>query len=78
MNIWDRVGKKRIRQLGRYPTSISSLSFSHDGAYFAIASSYCFEEGEKEYSHPFMRRHSPDSIYIRKLDEYDVKVKSSS
>jgi cell cycle arrest protein BUB3 len=32
----------------KYPTSISALDVSADGALLAIASSYTFEEGEKE------------------------------
>lgn len=35
-------------QFHRYPTSISSLSFSNDGGLLAIASSYMNEEDEKE------------------------------
>lgn len=35
-------------QFHRYPTSIASLSFSNDGSLLAIASSYMYEEDEKE------------------------------
>ncbi|CAB4484015.1 mitotic checkpoint protein BUB3-like [Rhizophagus irregularis DAOM 181602=DAOM 197198] len=53
VNIWDGFNKKRLRQYPQYPTSIASLDFSRDGQYLAIASSYTFEEGEKD--------HPPDS-----------------
>ncbi|KAJ3339832.1 mitotic spindle checkpoint protein Bub3 [Gonapodya sp. JEL0774] len=48
VNVWDGYNKKRIRQFPRYPTSVSSLSFSSDGRQLAIASSYTWEELEKE------------------------------
>lgn len=51
VNIWDINAKKRLKQFGKYPSSISSLAYSNDGSVLAIASSYCFEEGEKEYSY---------------------------
>ncbi|KAI8846153.1 WD40-repeat-containing domain protein [Chytridium lagenaria] len=41
-------GTKRLKQFPRYPTSISALSFSPDGRTLAIASSYTYEDGEKE------------------------------
>jgi hypothetical protein len=46
--IRDGSQKKRLKVLPSYPTSISSLSFSKDGTFLAIAASYTFEEGEKE------------------------------
>lgn len=48
VSVWDKDNKKRVSQFARkYPTSISSLSFAHDGTCVAIASSYTWEEGEK-------------------------------
>lgn len=35
----------------RYPCGVSSLSFNSEGDLLAIASSYAFEEGPKEYVH---------------------------
>lgn len=52
VNIWDPAKKKRLCQFHKYPTSISALAFSHDGGLLAIASSYTYEEGEKEYVTP--------------------------
>ncbi|CAG8770725.1 2389_t:CDS:2, partial [Racocetra fulgida] len=61
VNIWDGFNKKRLRQYPQYPTSIASLDFNKDGQYLAIASSYTFEEGEKD--------HPPDSVFIRHISE---------
>lgn len=49
ISIWDGENKKRVKRLPQYPTSIASISFGCDGGRMAIASSYTFEEGEKEY-----------------------------
>ena len=38
-----------MRQFPAYATSVSALAFSPDGQSLAIAVSYCFEEGEREY-----------------------------
>lgn len=46
--VWDGQRRKKISQLPRYPSSISSLDFNYDGTLLAIASSYTFEQGEKE------------------------------
>jgi cell cycle arrest protein BUB3 len=48
INVWDGQNKKRIRQYPKYPTSIAALSFNCTGTQLAVASSYTFEEGEKE------------------------------
>jgi len=41
------------------------LDFNKDGQYLAIASSYTFEEGEKD--------HPPDSVFIRHIGENECK-----
>jgi len=69
VNIWDGQNKKRLRQFPKYPSSVSSLSFSPDGKYLAVASSYTFEEGEKD--------HAPDSIFIRTIAESETKSKTA-
>jgi len=67
VNIWDGENKKRLFQFPKYPTSISSLSFSEDATLLAVASSYTFEEGEKD--------HPPDQIFVRHVSENEVKPK---
>jgi cell cycle arrest protein BUB3 len=37
-----------ILQYTKYPTGISSLSFSRDGRLLAVAASYNYENGNKE------------------------------
>jgi WD40 repeat protein len=49
VNIWDGKNKKRLCQLPSFPTSVASLDFNHDGTMLAVASSYTFEEGEKDH-----------------------------
>jgi len=68
VNIWDGQSRKRLCQFHKFPTSISSVCFSEDGSYIAIASSYTFEEGEKD--------HPQDQIFIRKITDQEVKPKS--
>jgi cell cycle arrest protein BUB3 len=48
VNIWDGANRKRVIQLKKYPASVAALAFSEDGNTLAVASSYTFEEGEKE------------------------------
>ena len=53
----------------RYPTSIASLGFSNDGSVLAIASSYMFEQDEKENV-------PDDTIFIRNVTDQETKPKS--
>jgi len=64
---WDGVAKKKIASLGKFPTSIAALAFASDGSEVAIASSYTYEEGERE--------HPRDEIYVRGLTALEVKPK---
>ncbi|KAJ3251118.1 hypothetical protein HK103_002874 [Boothiomyces macroporosus] len=70
VNIWDGSQKKRLRQFASYPTSISSLSFNCTGDLLAIASSYTFEEGEKD--------HPPDQLFVKAISEADVTPKAKT
>eukprot|EP00611_Tribonema_gayanum_P011480 TRINITY_DN2171_c0_g1_i1.p1 TRINITY_DN2171_c0_g1~~TRINITY_DN2171_c0_g1_i1.p1 ORF type:complete len:184 (-),score=70.78 TRINITY_DN2171_c0_g1_i1:40-591(-) len=67
VNVWDGTNKKRLINYTGYPTSISSVAFNRDGMLLAIASSYTFEQGEKD--------HQPDAIYVREVNPHDVKPK---
>ncbi|XP_046844256.1 mitotic checkpoint protein BUB3-like [Xenia sp. Carnegie-2017] len=67
VNVWDGFNKKRLCQFHRYPSSISSLSFSHDGSSLAIASSFLHEE---ENANP-----PEDAIYIRSVSDTETKPK---
>jgi len=68
VNIWDGENKKRLHQFNKFRTSIASLSFNHDGSVLAIASSYTFEEGEKD--------HPDDQIFIHTVNDSEVKPKA--
>ncbi|KAI9362935.1 WD40-repeat-containing domain protein [Zopfochytrium polystomum] len=68
--IWDGFNRKRLKSFPKFPTSIASLSFSCDGSLLAIASSYTFEEGQRD---------SPnDAIFVRPIAESEVKPKEKN
>ena len=67
VSLWDGRNKKLLAQLPSFPTSVSSLSFNHDGSLLAVAASYTFEEGEKD--------HPPDQVYIHAVRDSEVKPK---
>lgn len=48
VHAWDSLARKKIKSYPRRPTSISAVAFSPSGMLLASASSYCYEEGEKE------------------------------
>jgi len=68
VSIWDGQNKKRLAQFHKYETSISAMAFSEDGHTLAIASSYTFEEGEKDVP--------PDRIFVRPISDLEVKPKA--
>jgi len=68
--IWDGLNKKRISSLPKFPTSISALAFNHDGSQMAIASSYTFEEGERD--------HPRDEIFVRNILDSECRPKSKA
>uniref|UniRef100_A0A7S0F0I8 Mitotic checkpoint protein BUB3 n=1 Tax=Hanusia phi TaxID=3032 RepID=A0A7S0F0I8_9CRYP len=66
--MWDGQNKKRLQAPWSYPTSIASLAFNPTGAMLAVASSYTFEEGEKDAP--------PDQIFFRSVNESDVRPRA--
>jgi len=68
VNVWDGNSKKRICQYQPYATSIAALSFNADGSLLAVASSYTFEEGEKD--------HPADTIHVRQVNDHEVRPKT--
>ncbi|KAF8971020.1 hypothetical protein BGZ52_010324 [Haplosporangium bisporale] len=68
VTLWDGFNKKRLRQYPRYPTSVSSLSWSCDGKTLAVASSYTYDEGEKD--------HAPDQIFLRSISDQEARPKT--
>ncbi|VDP00839.1 unnamed protein product [Soboliphyme baturini] len=69
VNIWDPFNKKRLCQFHKYPTSISSLAFSSDGNYLAIAASYQYEYPEDPNPIP------EPCVFIRKMVDQETKPK---
>lgn len=69
VNIWDGFNKKRLCQFHQYNTSITSLSFSHNGSVLAIACSSLNEE-EAPPTNPV-----EDAIYIRHVTGQETKPK---
>ncbi|RKP08163.1 WD40-repeat-containing domain protein [Thamnocephalis sphaerospora] len=67
VSVWDGMNKKRVTMWTGYPTSVASLAFSSDGRHLAIAASYTYEEGDKD--------HPPDTIFIRTLEDSDIRPK---
>lgn len=68
VSIWDGFNKKRLCHFHRYPMSISSLAFSPDGNYLAIASSYMLENSSGDEI-------QPDNIFIRRISDQETKPK---
>jgi len=67
VNIWDGEHKKRLYQISKYPTSIAAMGFNADGSLLAVAASYTHENGDIE--------HPPDKVYLRQINEAEVKPK---
>lgn len=68
VNIWDSLNKKRLCQFHRYPTSVTSLSFSRDGTALAIACSYVYDETPSE---PLPK----STVFIRYVTDMETKPK---
>lgn len=66
--MWDGRNKKKLTTLPKFPTSVAAMTFNADGTELAIASSYTFEEGERE--------HPRDEIFVREMLDYEIKPKS--
>ncbi|CAI5442084.1 unnamed protein product [Caenorhabditis angaria] len=69
VNIWDPFNRKRIIQLHKFETTISSLSFNEDGTQLAIASSYQFEHENDPKPLP------SNSITIRHITDPESRPK---
>mmetsp|Transcript_51147 Transcript_51147/g.147593 ORF Transcript_51147/g.147593 Transcript_51147/m.147593 type:complete len:349 (-) Transcript_51147:79-1125(-) len=67
--LWDGGNKKKLTTLPTFPTSISALAFSQDGKEIAIASSYTFEDGDRE--------HPQDELFVRRLLDSECMPKSN-
>jgi cell cycle arrest protein BUB3 len=66
---WDGMNKKKLAALPKFETSIAALAFNNDGSKLAIASSYTFEEGERD--------HPRDSIFVRPMLDSECQPKGT-
>jgi len=73
VSTWDGFNKKRLCIYHRYPTTISALAFSQSGDKLAIGSSF-MDESVVE-SGTFVPE---PQIYLRKMDEVEIKPKNLS
>ena len=65
---WDANNKKKLCSIVKCPTSIACLAFNATGSQLAIASSYTFEEGERD--------HPREEIYVRDVLDSEVRPKA--
>mgnify|MGYP000205537014 CR=1 FL=1 len=66
---WDGNNKKKLTTIAKLPTSIACVAFKEDGSEVAMASSYTFEEGERD--------HPREEIYVRGVLEGETKPKDA-
>lgn len=64
---WDGANKKKLATLPKFATSIAALAYNADGSELAIATSYTYEEGERE--------HPRDDIFIRRMLDSECQPK---
>ncbi|CAN4122152.1 unnamed protein product [Withania somnifera] len=62
--LWDARGRKWIFEMSRYPNSVVSLSYSHDGLLLAVASSYSYQEANEI--------EEPHQIFIHEMGNCDL------
>jgi len=61
------MNKKKLTTISSLPTSISSVAFNWDGTELAVASSYTFEEGDRD--------HPQDEILVRRVLDSECQPK---
>jgi cell cycle arrest protein BUB3 len=64
---WDGCSKKKIGTIAKLPSSVACIAFNGDGSQIAMASSYTFEEGERD--------HPREEIYVRDVLDAEVRPK---
>jgi len=70
ISTWDGLHKKKLATLPKFSTSIAALAFNHNGSELAIASSYTFEEGDRD--------HPRDEIFVRSMLDVECRPKLGS
>ncbi|CAI9767975.1 unnamed protein product [Fraxinus pennsylvanica] len=62
---WDARSKRRLVELPRYPNSVASMSYNHNGQLLAVASSYTYQEANEREEPPQIFIHETDDIHTR-------------
>ncbi|KAK9502844.1 hypothetical protein O3M35_011539 [Rhynocoris fuscipes] len=70
VNIWDGFNKKRLCQFRKYPSAITSLSFSYDGDALAVGCSDMFDE-----SNPQNIPDPKSAVFVRYVSDQETKPK---
>ncbi|KAH9462037.1 hypothetical protein MJO29_003282 [Puccinia striiformis f. sp. tritici] len=78
VSIWDSAAKKRLRQLPKYPGSITSLAFNSDGSKLAIACSILEEENPANNPNNNETDHSSDPNNKKESSDEDMKDSSAA
>lgn len=76
VSIWDSAAKKRLRQLPKYPASISSLAFNCDGTKLAIGCSLIEEEGTVPTPKPDGNENQSDEVATANLPRNSIFIRS--
>lgn len=58
---------QQLTSLPSFPTSVSAIAFNHDGSELAVASSYTFEDGDRE--------HPQDEVFVRRILDSECQPK---
>ncbi|KAJ8760887.1 hypothetical protein K2173_021925 [Erythroxylum novogranatense] len=66
---WDAQSKRRLYELPKYPNSVASLSYNHNGQILAVASSYTYQEGNE--------MEEPPQIFIQETDGSNIGSSSA-
>ncbi|KAL0358124.1 UNVERIFIED_CONTAM: Mitotic checkpoint protein BUB3.3 [Sesamum calycinum] len=68
--IWDVLNRKRLLELPRYPNSVASMAYNHEGQLLAVASSYTYQEADEREEQP--------QIFMHHIDDRQIKSASAS
>ncbi|KAH6754866.1 hypothetical protein C2S53_019847 [Perilla frutescens var. hirtella] len=68
--IWDVLNRKRLLELPRYPNSVASLAYNHEGQLLAVASSYTYQEANEREDQP--------QIFLHRIDAGNIGSSSAS
>lgn len=72
VSLWDHTAKKRLRQFPKYPTGVTSIAFSTDGANMAVGCSFSWDVSEEKRSQ-YSQLGDKVAIFIREIGD-EAKV----